>query len=245
MIWSEKKVVSPHDLDENDIASASAILRYLQDAAYGQMYANPPSMDDLRREGKTFLLSCLSLSIHAPLWVYDTVVSESWACESKGASYLRCGRLRRGEETVAELSAVWALVDTRTRALLRVSEYPQSYSSEPPLTSAMPTRLRIPRSTVLTRVGEYTAIYRDIDINRHINNTGYPDILCSFLPDMKGKRVSHLMISYCHEAALGDTLEIYSAAQTEDGAWLMRTVRPDGQTNVEARLELTAAKGQR
>ncbi len=235
MIWSEKKTVSPHDLDENDIASASAVLRYLQDAAYGQMYANPPSMNELRLEGKTFLLSRTSLSIYAPLRVYDDIVSESWACDSRGASYLRCGRLRRNGETVAELSAVWALVDIRTRALLRVSEYPQSYTNEPPLTLCTP-RLRIPKETPLLRVGEYTALYRDADVNLHINNTNYPDILCSFLPDMKNKRVSQLSVNYCHEAAIGDTLGVYSAVEADTGAVLFRTLRPDGQTNVEARL---------
>lgn len=237
MIYSEPKTVSPHDLDENNIASASAILRYLQDSAYGQMYNNPPSMDDLRRDGKTFLLSRIAFTSYQPLKVYDKLISQSWACESKGASYLRCGRLLRGDDVVAELMAIWALIDIPSKRLLRVSEYPQPYTNEPPLELEMPTRLRIPKDAEMSLLGEYTVFYRDVDLNRHINNTNYPNILCSMLPDMSGKRVTKAVINYNHEAALGNTIQVYSMPHASDpDTVLFRTVRPDGQTNVEAEM---------
>ena len=126
MIWNENKTVSPHDLDLNNILSASGVLRYLQDAAYSQMYHNPPTMDQLRAEGKIFILSRVAMSIYAPATVQEKLVSQSWACESKGFSFNRCCRLMRGEETIAELCAVWALVDADSRRLLRVEDYGQT-----------------------------------------------------------------------------------------------------------------------
>ena len=238
MIWSENKTVSPHDLDFNNILSASGALRLLQDAAYSQMYHNPPTMDDLRAEGKAFILSRVAMSLYAPVFVHEKLVSQSWACESKGFSFNRCCRLMRGEETVAELCAVWALVDTENGRLLRVEDYDQSYENEAPLTLDAPSRIRIPRDSVLSLVGEYAVSYNDVDINRHINNTNYPDILCGFLPDMTGKRVSKIGISYVHEAPLGENIKVYSTGGSEDGSYFFRTVRADGQTNVEAYIEL-------
>ena len=236
MIWSENKTVSPHHLDFNNVASASAILRYMQDAAYGQMYHNPPSMDDLRKENKVFVLSRLVMNVYAPLHVCEELVAESWACESRGASFLRCCRLKRGEETVAEVTAIWALVDAETKRLLRVSEYDPPYSCEPPLEMDAPARIRIPRDAEMTLVGEHSVIYSEVDINRHINNTNYPDILCSYAGDMRGKRVSRISLNYCHEAALGDTLKVYSAEGEEEGSVIFRTIRSDGQVNVEAEI---------
>jgi len=238
MIWSVNKSVSPHDLDFNNILSASGALRFLQDAAYSQMFYNPPTMDQLRAEGKVFLLSRVSMNIYAPVFVEEKLISQSWSCESKGFSFNRCSRLIRGEETVAELSSVWALVDASSGKLLRVEDYAQSYDNEPTLTLDAPVRIRIPRDIPLALMGEYSVSYNDVDINRHINNTNYPDILCGFLPDMTGKRVSKLSISYCHEAPLGESIKVYLAKGEEENSYLFRTVRIDGQTNIEAYLEL-------
>ena len=238
MIWNENKTVSPHDLDINNILSASGVLRFLQDAAYSQMYHNPPTMDELRAEGKIFILSRVAMSIYAPAYVQEKLVSQSWACESKGFSFNRCCRLMRGEETIAELCAVWALVDADSRRLLRVEDYGQTYENEPMLTLDAPSRIRIPRDVPLSLVGEYAVSYNDADINLHINNTNYPDILCGFLPDMKGKRVSKISIAYVHEAPLGESIKIYLTRGDEDDSYYLRTVRADGQVNVEAYLEL-------
>ena len=57
MKWSIKRTISPHDLDLNDIASPSAVLRYMQEAAYMQMQYCKPTMDDLRAENKVFVVS--------------------------------------------------------------------------------------------------------------------------------------------------------------------------------------------
>lgn len=238
MIWNENKTVSPHDLDLNNILSASGALRFLQDAAYSQMYHNPPTMDDLRAEGKTFILSRVAMSLYAPVYVQEKLVSQSWACESKGYSFNRCCRLLRGEETVAELCAVWALVDTESGRLLKIDEYAQTYENEEPLTLDAPTRIRIPRDASLSLVGEYAVNYNDVDVNRHINNTNYPDILCSFLPDMTEKRASKISIAYIHEAPLGESIKVYLSRGEEEDSYFIRTLRADGQTNVEAYIEL-------
>ena len=238
MIWSENKKVTPHDLDINNLLSASGALRYMQDAAYFQMYYNPPSMDQLRADGKIFLLSRVSMSIYAPVKVGDELVAQSWACESKGVSFLRSCRLLRGDETVAELSSVWALKDAESGRLLKIEDYPQSYDNQPPVTLDSPSRVRIPRDTALKLVGEYSVGYNDCDINRHINNTKYPDILCGFVPDMTDKRVAKISISYCHEAPMCENVKVYIGMGDEDDSYYFRTVRCDGQVNVEAYLEL-------
>lgn len=238
MLWAENKVVSPHDLDMNNILSATGALRLLQDAAYSHMYYNPPSMDQLRAEGKVFLLSRINMNLYAPVNVCEKLVSETCACDSKGFSFIRYSRLKRGDEIVAELTAIWALVDAETKQLLRVSEYPQSYESLSLPGLEPPSRIRIPRDAEMTLRGEYRVSYNDVDINKHVNNTKYPDILCGFLPSMEGKRIIKINLSYVHEAPLGESIKVYSMPGEEDDSYLFRTVREDGQTNVEAYVVL-------
>ena len=72
-----------------------------------------------------------------------------------------------------------------------------------------------------------------------MNNTRYPDMLCDFLPDLSAFRVRGMAISFLHEAAAGATLRIFSARDTEDpDRYWFRTLREDGQINIEASVTL-------
>ena len=51
---------------------------------------------------------------------------------------------------------------------------------------------------------------------------------------MRGQRVISLGISYISEAPLGETLKIYSGIS--DGVYYVRTIRENGQINVEAEI---------
>ena len=237
MKWSIKRTVSPHDLDLNDIASPSAVLRFMMEAAYMQMQYCKPTMNELRAENKVFIVSRTSMSIYAPINVCDEITASSWACESKGVSFLRCGEITRDGQRVAELASVWALVNPETRSLWRVTDYEPQYETEPPSELDLPSRIRIPKDVPLTLAGEYRVSYNDADLNRHINNTHYPDILCGFLPSMEGKRVIKLAISYVHEAPIGTTLKVY-VSKEDDGSFWIRTVNEDGSVNVETEIVL-------
>ena len=106
---------------------------------------------------------------------------------------------------------------------------------EEPIELDLSTRLRIPSDTEMKLVGEHTVAYQDCDLNHHLNNTHYPDLLIGFLPSMEGKRVVNMAISYLHEAPLGQTLKVYSSKE-DDGAFYIRTLLPDGSVNVEAQI---------
>ena len=235
MRFSFKATISPHDLDINNVASPSAVLRYLQEAAYRHLQACPPTMDELREQNKVFVLSRVSFSIYAELHSGDELEITTWPSEGKGVSFLRSGRITKNGSTVAELLAVWALINPVDRTLWRATDYSADFEYEEPIELDMPTRIRIPKDTQLSLVGQYTVRYNDIDVNRHINNTHYPDILCSFIPSMLGRKVVNMSISYVNEAPLGTDIKVYSSRE-DDGTFYMRTILPDGRVNVEAQL---------
>ena len=242
MKWSITRTVSPHDLDLNDLASPSAVLRFMQEAAYMQMQYCKPTMNELRADNKAFVVSRLTMSLYTPLSVCDEVTATTWACDSKGVSFLRCSELTKDGSRVAELASIWALVNPETKSLWRVTDYEPSYTTEPPSELDLPARIRVPKETALSLTGEYRVSYNDADINKHINNTHYPDILCGFLPSMEGKRVIKFSISYIHEAPIGTTLKVYSSKE-DDGVFWIRTVNEDGSVNVEAEIILENIEG--
>ncbi len=207
----------------------------MQEAAYRHLEICPPTMDELRAENKVFILSRVSFSIYAELHTGDEIEITTWPSESRGVSFPRSARITRNGSTVAELISLWALVDPVNKTFWRASDYAPEFEYEEPIELDMPSRFRIPQDAELALVGDYTARYCDVDVNMHINNTHYPDILCSFLPTMQGRRIASIAISYLHEAPLGKEIKVYCSKE-DDGAFYLRTVLSDGTVNVEAQI---------
>lgn len=235
MKYTFNAVVTPHDLDINNIASSSSVLRYMQEAAYRHLTVCPPTMDELRAENKVFVLSRLSFSIYDEIRFDDKLEISTWPSESKGVSFPRSTRVRRNGDIVAELVSVWALIDPVKKTLWKADAYNPDFEYEEPIELDLPVRLRIPSDVTLSLVGEHTVAYQDVDLNRHLNNTHYPDLICGFLPSMMGKRVVQMAINYLHEAPLGETLKVYISKE-DDGVFYVRTVLHDGSVNVEAQI---------
>lgn len=239
MKWSGEYRIIANDVDCNGVVSASSIFRYMQEGANSAMEADGPSYDELYEKGLAFILSRMRMSSYAPLHVHDKVEVQSWACESKGVQWNRCYRILRDGMIVAEAVSVWALCGVQDKKLHRVNEFDFGYRTDDMLELDSPARFRIPDHVTLKLVGERTVEYADIDQNGHMNNTRYPDVLASHLgTSMRGQRVISFGISYVSEAPLGETLKIYSGVS--DGTYYVRTVRENGQINVEAEIILEA-----
>ncbi len=232
MKWIESYTVNVHDADMNGIVSTSGILRYMQDASNRQMMAQKPSYEELLKNGYSFVLSRIGMSVYAPLCAYDEITVETWAVASRGVIFNRCYRVLRGEDLVAEATTAWALVGVQDKKLHRVGEVPLNYWEDEPLELDLPARFRIPPEVELSLRGERTVLYPDVDQNKHLNNTRYPDLFCSFFPEITHSRVITAMISYIKEAPLGETIKIYCGE--DDGTCYVRSILPDGSVNAEA-----------
>lgn len=230
--------VSSHDCDFNGVASASSVLRYLQETANLQHYRNGPTTNELRRQYKAFIVSRISLNIFRPLRSFDEITVESWLCKTRAMSFLRCGRVLRGGQPVAELISQWALVDIRNHKLLRADDIKLGFGYDEPLEMEPPPRILIPPSVTFTLAGEHTVSYDEVDLNRHMNNTRYLDLFCSYIPSMEEKTVVSAMIFYHSEAPLGETVRVYRSCNELDDIYTFRTLRAGGAVNAEAVIRL-------
>lgn len=224
--------VDIHDVDYNGIAKTSALMRYIQSAAQIQLTQNKMSYDELRAMNRGFILSRIRMEISRPIRAYTPLTAITYPCDSRGYSFLRCCELLQDGESVAKAISVWALIDTENKSLVRVNDF------ELGLTTHAPNDLvlgHIKMPSELLDVGGYGVHYGDVDQNRHMNNTKYPDMYSNFLP-LEGKMIKSITIHYNNEAAIGDKLRV-SRAQI-DNSYFFRTVRSDGKINSEAQIEL-------
>lgn len=235
-MFSHKFKILFHDTDINGTLYPSKLLMYMQETTHYHMESIGKNLEKMHdNDGIAFWLMRVAIHNYLPIRAFDEIEVQTWPTDdSRGFSFNRCFRIMRGHDIVAEAYTVWALMNVKLMKPIRVADYDAGFTLEPPIDIATPIHIRIPRDAELGENGSRTILYSDIDYNGHMNNTRYPDMLCDVLPNMKGKFVKEMTISFQHEAALGETITAHSCLL--EGAYLIRTVRSDSQTNVEARI---------
>lgn len=254
--YTESCSLDTYRVDANSIGKASGIWQLMQEAACHQMEMQKPSYTDLTSEGKALMLARVDLAIPEEIYLNEGLVSSSWPCPSSRATFLRNYTLLRDGRQVAIAATQWSLVDLESRRILKVEDADFSNYWMDEYIELLGGKFKIDRSTAegMSRVGEKLVRYSDLDYNGHMNNTYYLDMLCDCIPELADgtHRVSFLRIHYSKEAALGEALAIYRSepfgftgaesklyAVPAEKRYLFRTLKADGELNIEAEISVT------
>ena len=244
MRYSECYAVTSHDVDVNNNMKPSLILRYMQETANHQMRDRKPSYYELFFSGKSFILTRVTIEIYEQLHQYDQIQVDTWRCPEKGATFIRCFEILRDGKTAARAYTVWAVTNHETGKPCKANEVDISnYETEEPLTLELPTRFRLAKDLSFTKAGVKEVFYSDVDMNRHMNNTNYPDMLWNFIPDVIEKQVTSVNLRFMKEAPLGAEVEVYCAKMDEpleqdtaaEETWCFYSL-VNGEVNVEAQI---------
>lgn len=237
MKYSESYRTRWHDTDAERRVCPSQLLVYMQETSNGHTRSAGRTTDDLRdKKHLAFILSKLRLEIYRPLYAFEDITVETWTSPSRGFSSLRSFRILRGDEVIAAADSVWALVDTENGSLHKPQESGYGFEHEDSVPLDLPARVRFPSDIPLERIGERTVVYSDLDLNMHMNNTRYPNMLCDFLPLEEVGRIKGMVLSYLHEGSFGSTLTVFCAKTEKDRYF--RTVNENGTVCLEAHVLL-------
>lgn len=234
MIFKESFTTRWHDTDAYRRVRATQMLVYMQEVSNHHMESCGLSLDRLRDEKRlAFILSKIRMRLYQPLYAFENIEVQTWTCEGRGFAISRFYRIMRGDCVIADADTTWALVNIDNKSLVRQEDIDiYSFENEPTVTLDIPLRLRFPRGAELESVGSRRIVYSDLDYNMHMNNTRYPDMLCDFMSEDEIGAVKGFVLSYVHEAAMGDVLDVRTVRCGEERYF--RTVNEAGDTCLEA-----------
>lgn len=216
MRFKEEYEVTSHDIDVNNNVRPSFIIRYMQETANHQMRDGKPTYMDFFRNDKSFIVTRMTVEIYEQLHQYERITVETWSCPPKSATLIRCYEIKRGSELIARAYSTWTVVEMSTGRLCRTSEIDLSnYEKDDVLKMNLPTRVKLPKDIEYVKVGEKEILYGDVDMNLHMNNTNYPDMLWNYIPDIRNKKVTSINLRFMKEAALGSKLDIFRGKRPE------------------------------
>lgn len=212
MRYTEKYKVNSLDVDTNNNMRPSLVLRYMQETADHQMRDRKPTYIDLFSEGKSFIITRISIEIYDQINMYDEIEVSTWRCKEKAATYIRCYMIERNGKLMAKAYSAWTIANRNTGKLCKTSEVDiSSYEIDEPVRLSIPTRFRLPPQFDYKKVGEKTVKYSDVDMNMHMNNTNYPNMICDFIPEIAESIITSINLRFMSEGPIDQTIEVFMA----------------------------------
>ena len=237
MIFKLNYVTRWHDVDAQRVVRPTQLLVFMQETSNHHLRALGTDLDKLRDEaGLAFLLSKIRLAIYKPLYAFEEITVETWTTESRGFSFNRFFRIKRGDDIRAAADTTWALISLKNGELCKADSFDFGFEHEPSIDIGLPLRFRVPKTELLEYIGDRKIVYSDLDYNMHMNNTRYADMLCDFMPYDKISSIKGISLSYLHEAAFGNTVKVY--CKEDENKFDFRTINEDGRVCLEAEIIL-------
>ena len=190
----------------------SALLRLFQKCA-GMDLANFNISDvDMHNNNVAFVLSRMTVQMYKDIYFDDVITIKTYPRNVRGAAFIRDYAVYRDDELCCYCSSSWALIDICSRHLLRpdaLDKFGKLIVSDENVHELPIIRRKITcESPIRTYV--HTVPYSQLDVNNHLNNTYYADMIFDGLePESHPTDANiYIEINYRSEAVLGNKLVV-------------------------------------
>ncbi|ARP51205.1 MULTISPECIES: acyl-[acyl-carrier-protein] thioesterase [Caproicibacterium] len=200
--------VESHQIGADSTMHLSGLLRMEQETGEEHMDAVGLGYEKMYHDGIALLITENAVEVQRRPIRNENLRIVTRALGTAGVHLYRDFTFYSGEEQIAHILQASVGVDCRTHRPMRPEEALFHYHVFPQ--SILPREQRVTKLRVneeLPPLGERPVRYSDLDMNHHLNNTIYGDIVEDFLPEQY-KEWKKVHISYMAEAVLGDMLQV-------------------------------------
>ena len=235
--YTETMTVMNADADFRSLLKPSALLRYVEQVSAD--HARTFGMTDqfFKDHGVAFLVGKQALKFDRVPQRAEKLTLLTRAEASRRGSVKRITTVTDAEgKQVAMVDCRWIVVSLAESRILREPGWTVDGFWNETVEGELPLQLHKCREG-LASAGEWTVRYSQCDLNGHLNNAFYLDLVCDALPlDVVRKGpVTFASINYHREVPMGETVEVFYAPSAE--GWYI-IGKHNGQTSFESYLEL-------
>ncbi len=217
-IYEKTYPITSSEVDVYGNCRPSALLSFFQDLGDAHSVHSGTDRSYLMKEYNAFwMLVRVWYRLERPLKCGEQLTIRTWQRGAGGLIVYRDYDLLVGGVPVGEAVSAWVVADFDSRKMLRPGRVQRI--ADAPVPDCVKERqlklLRTPKG--LKHAYTKTVRYSDLDVNGHMNNTRYADVMMDALEieELQGRFVSELQINYSMECRAGQTMEIFRAS---DGA---------------------------
>lgn len=234
-VYREELLLRSKDVDMFRRLRTSELFRLLQEASIRHTEQLGMGRDKTLDKGILWVLLMQRAEI-ARMPEYDErVVLKSWPGKTMHLLFPRFYSMETAEgEPLLKASALWSLVDEKTRKVV----FPEKYGV---VIEGAPTGEEIAMPGAVAKEDcvcerDFCVPYSFVDLNGHMNNTRYFDLAEDCVgAAAAGKLLRAVSVEYQNEARLGETLQLRWSGRTESAYLCGETDRPVFRMRLEYR----------
>ena len=202
--------VGAGDGDCFDFCKISSLLNFMQDAATRHSELMGISRDVLISKYQTiWILARSYFELNRPIRTFENLKIDTWHRGFTGPLFYRDFVFSSNGEELGRGTNVWVTADAITHKMKKPEGFEEINAlSASPEKSLGITLGKIKAPDSLNSVYEHFVRYSDLDINCHLNNTKYGDLICNAIA-MNTKKpcyFSKLQINYLNESLYGEKI---------------------------------------
>ena len=234
MKFTQDYTIRWHDTNANREITPSSVLTFMQETTNMHIQTMYPNLEYIRDVlHQAFILTKVYMRFYEPAYAYDKITVETWTgVESRGFTFYRSFAIKKNDVVIADALTTWCLIDTLDHKLLPVNKFENNFVDEESLKVDMPRKIKFPNDKELEFISNRKIVYSDIDYNKHMNNTHYPNMLVDFLPTPEKFRVKELMLSFIKGAIYNDEIKIHRVQDND--TFYFKTINSEGSVCLEA-----------
>lgn len=237
--YSKTFRISTADTDLYNACRPSAMLSYFQDLATEHATLIGVDRDYLvENYHACWLIARVWMHLERPLRAGEEVKMVTWQRGTGGLIVYRDYDLYVGGKWVGEGIAAWLVADVEDRKMLRPGSIEKLVTSPTPET-VKDRQIRLIRSPKDRKVVYEKMIrYSDLDVNGHMNNAKYADVVLDALTpeELDGKFIAELQLNYSQECKMGEVIAI--ARGEKEGRCYIDGSSDDGKRRFEASVQI-------
>lgn len=217
-IYQETKTIRAYDVDFNNKIKISSVFNLLQDVAAVHADNLGLGFKDLYKHDFAWVLSWVKLNIEEYPAFGDSVSIKTWPrCKFKLYS-MRDYSMHTGDgKILLNATSAWLPINTKTKRITDTKNLPQEIFYQPDLIAVDEFPDKIIAGAAQEILLHKKFRYTDIDVNQHVNNTRYIEMILDCYPTehYKVNQIKSFEISFSSESFFDDEIEI--TRSSEDG----------------------------
>lgn len=213
-VYIERVEIGTGDVDPNRIVKVSALQKIFQEVASDHTKILRVGFEDLAEKNLSWVISRINTVIIRRPRLYENILVRTWPLRSGIVESERDFEIEDSDgNVIMKATSKWCIIDSRTRKPIKMSEFSfrePDYISRRALEYSFPDYYGKNLSEEKHLTFERKVRLSDLDLNGHMNNTIYVDMIFDVLTkdEYNKNTFEGLYMKYKKEARLGDTIEI-------------------------------------
>ena len=213
MIYNQSNLVSFYDLDASGDLSIKGMLKMINEAAFFNAEELGIGLDKTLETGLVFVVQRIGININQLPTLNQSIHVTTWPGVATRSLFKRYGAIKDEEGNVlVEWETIWVLIDINARKIVRPSQFPLDIPQYGNL-NVLATAEKINVNPGIELIGsfEHSVKYSELDLNKHMNNANYGDLITNALMEFDNYQIkswTNVQFNYVNEAKFNDMIKV-------------------------------------